>query len=378
MLRFRLFSWIRRCLRVEGDDRGSSSVREEPSRRRAAARRGTRTALLVDAENVSPKALDFVVERLGDAWDAVEVRRVYGDWRKTALSSGWHAVCLRQGLREIQQLSAVAGKNATDFAIVIDAIELAAEGFGEIVVVSSDSDFMPLAQRLRERGVRYVGFGKTQTPVGYRKSCSVFTEFPEEARTVEATHVPEAPQAPLVPKAAKAAKTAKLTQAPKVDQAPGASEIFGKQEMSEKLETPATATNKAVEPAAVGVKPLTVKDDVLLLKAINRQFHDEDGFTNGTHVARYAEMLGFLWEKRSKARKLGTIVRRHPKIFEWRIRKGLFNFRIRPESEPKVAKFRVAALPALPAPLPRLALPRPASRLLLSAFERVPLLPFAP
>lgn len=378
MLRFRLFSWIRRCLRVEGDDRSSSSVREEPSRLRAAARRGTRTALLVDAENVSPKALDFVVERLGDAWEAVEVRRVYGDWRKTALSSGWHAVCLRQGLREIQQLSAVAGKNATDFAIVIDAIELAAEGFGEIVVVSSDSDFMPLAQRLRERGVRYVGFGKTQTPVGYRKSCSVFTEFPEEARTVEATHVPEAPQAPLVPKAAKAAKTAKLTQAPKVDQAPGASEIFGKQEMSEKLETPATATNKAVEPAAVGVKPLTVKDDVLLLKAINQQFHDEDGFTNGTHVARYAEMLGFLWEKRSKARKLGTIVRRHPKIFEWRIRKGLFNFRIRPESEPKVAKFRVAALPALPAPLPRLALPRPASRLLLSAFERVPLLPFAP
>ena len=375
MLRFRLFSWIRRCLRVEGDDRSSSSVREEPSRLRAAARPGTRTALLVDAENVSPKALDFVVERLGDAWEAVEVRRVYGDWRKTALSSGWHAVCLRQGLREIQQLSAVAGKNATDFAIVIDAIELAAEGFGEIVVVSSDSDFMPLAQRLRERGVRYVGFGKTQTPVGYRKSCSVFTEFPEEARTVEATHVPEAPQAPLVPKAA---KTAKLTQAPKVDQAPGASEIFGKQEMSEKLETPATATNKAVEPAAVGVKPLTVKDDVLLLKAINRQFHDEDGFTNGTHVARYAEMLGFRWEKRSKARKLGTIVRRHPKIFEWRIRKGLFNFRIRPESEPKVAKFRVAALPALPAPLPRLALPRPASRLLLSASERVPLLPFFP
>lgn len=378
MLRFRLFSWIRRCLRVEGDDRSSSSVREEPSRLRAAARPGTRTALLVDAENVSPKALDFVVERLGDAWEAVEVRRVYGDWRKTALSSGWHAVCLRQGLREIQQLSAVAGKNATDFAIVIDAIELAAEGFGEIVVVSSDSDFMPLAQRLRERGVRYVGFGKTQTPVGYRKSCSVFTEFPEEARTVEATHVPEAPQAPLVPKAAKAAKTAKLTQTPKVDQAPGASEIFGKQEMSEKLETPATATNKAVEPAAVGMTPLTVEDDVRLLKAINQRFHDADGFTNGTHVARYAEMLGFLWEKRSKARKLGTIVRRHPKIFEWRIRKGLFNFRIRPESEPKVAKFRVAALPALPAPLPRLALPRPASRLLLSAFERVPLLPFAP
>lgn len=351
MLRFRLFSWIRRCLRVEGDDRGSSSVREEPSRRRAAARPGTRTALLVDAENVSPKALDFVVERLGDAWDAVEVRRVYGDWRKTALSSGWHAVCLRQGLREIQQLSAVVGKNATDFAIVIDAIELAAEGFGEIVVVSSDSDFMPLAQRLRERGVRYVGFGKTQTPVGYRKSCAVFTEFPEEARTVEATHVPEAPQAP------------------------GASEIFGKQEMSEKLETPATATNKAVEPAAVGVKPLTVKDDVLLLKAINRQFHDEDGFTNGTHVAHYAKMLGFRWEKRSKARKLGTIVRRHPKIFEWRIRKGLFNFRIRPEPKPKLPADTFSALPL---PAHRLALPRPASRRLLPAPERLPLLPFFP
>ena len=76
-------------------------MRDEPSRLHAVARSGTRTALLVDAENVSPKALDFVVERLGDAWDDVEVRRVYGDWRKTALSSGWHAVCLRQGLREI-------------------------------------------------------------------------------------------------------------------------------------------------------------------------------------------------------------------------------------------------------------------------------------
>lgn len=378
MLRFRLFSWIRRCLRVEGDDRGSSSVREEPSRLRAAARPGTRTALLVDAENVSPKALDFVVERLGDAWDAVEVRRVYGDWRKTALSSGWHAVCLRQGLREIQQLSAVAGKNATDFAIVIDAIELAAAGFGEIVVVSRDSDFMPLAQRLRERGVRYVGFGKTQTPVGYRKSCAVFTEFPEEARTVEATHVPEAPQAPLVPKAAKAAKTAKVTQAPKVDQAPGASEIFGKQEMSEKLETPATATNKADEPATVGMTPLTVEDDVRLLKAINQRFHDADGFTCGAYVAHYAKMLGFHWKTRPKTRKLGVIVRRRRKTFEWRIVDGFFYFRARPESEPKVAKFRVAALPALPAPLPRLALPRPASRLLLSASERVPLLPFAP
>lgn len=375
MLRFRLFSWIRRCLRVEGDDRGSSSVREEPSRLRAAARPGTRAALLVDAENVSPKALDFVVERLGDAWDAVEVRRVYGDWRKTALSSGWHAVCLRQGLREIQQLSAVAGKNATDFAIVIDAIELAAEGFGEIVVVSSDSDFMPLAQRLRERGVRYVGFGKTQTPVGYRKSCSVFTEFPEEARTVEATHVPEAPQAPLVPKAAKAAKTAKVTQAPKVDQAPGASEIFGKQEMSEKLETPATATNKADEPATVGMTPLTVEDDVRLLKAINQRFHDADGFTCGAYVAHYAKMLGFRWEKRSKARKLGTIVRRHPKIFEWRIRKGLFNFRIRPEPKPKLPADTFSALPL---PAHRLALPRPASRRLLPAPERLPLLPFFP
>lgn len=368
MLRFRLFNWIRRCLRAEGDDRGSSSVRDEPSRLHAVARSGTRTALLVDAENVSPKALDFVVERLGDAWDDVEVRRVYGDWRKTALSSGWHAVCLRQGLREIQQLSAVAGKNATDFAIVIDAIELAAEGFGEIVVVSSDSDFMPLAQRLRERGVRYVGFGKTQTPVGYRKSCAVFSEFPEEARADEAVQ-------PVAPKAAKAVKAAKVPQAPKVSQVsekPGASPVFATPE------TPATATKKADEPATLGVTPLNAEDDVRLLKAINRHFHDKAGFTRGTDVALFAEALGFHWGKRTKSRRLAAIVRRHPKIFEWRIGNGHFHFRVRPESEPKVTKFRAAALPALPAPLPRLALPRPASRLLLPASEQVPLLPFAP
>lgn len=366
MLRFRLFSWIRRCLRAEGDDRGSSSVREEPSRLRADARPGTRTALLVDAENVSPKALDFVVERLGDAWDAVEVRRVYGDWRKTALSSGWHAVCLRQGLREMQQLSAVAGKNATDFAIVIDAIELAADGFGEIVVVSSDSDFMPLAQRLRERGVRYVGFGKTQTPIGYRKSCAVFTEFPEEA---------QAPVAPKAAKAAKAVKAAQLTQAPKVGQV---SEKPEASPVSATPETPATATKKADEPATLGVTPVTAEDDVRLLKAINQRFHDADGFTCGGYVAHYAKMLGFHWGKRTQSRRLAALLRRHPKIFEWRIRNGLFLFRIRPEPEPTVTKLPVALLPALPTPLPRLALPRPASRRLLPAPERVPLLPFFP
>ena len=315
---------------------------------------GIRRALLVDGENVSPKALGFVVERLGEAWDGFEVRRVYGDWRKSVFSSGWHPIYLRRGLREIQQLSAVAGKNATDFAIVIDAMEFAAEGFGEIVVVSSDSDFMPLAQRLRERGVRYVGFGKKQTPIGYKKSCAVFLEFLEEARKPETIRSVEAPAAPQV------------FQAPETSVSP---------ETQETPEIPAMAADKAVEPAAVGVKPLTVKDDVLLLKAINRQFHDEDGFTNGTHVARYAEMLGFRWEKRSKARKLGTIVRRHPKIFEWRIRKGLFNFRIRPEPKPKLPADTFSALPL---PAHRLALPRPASRRLLPAPERLPLLPFFP
>lgn len=306
---------------------------------------GTRMALLIDGENVSPKALGFVVERLGEAWDDFEVRRVYGDWRKSVFSSGWHPICLRRGLREIQQLSAVAGKNATDFAIVIDAMEFAAEGFGEIVVVSSDSDFMPLAQRLRERGVRYVGFGKKQTPIGYKKSCAVFLEFPEEARKPETIRSVEAPVAPQV------------FQAPETSVSP---------ETQETPEIPAMAADKAVEPVAVGVKPLTVKDDVLLLKAINRQFHDEDGFTSGTHVARYAEMLGFRWEKRSKARKLGTIVRRRPKIFDCRIVDGLFYYRVRVESRPRSP---VASLPALPPPALRPALPAP---------ESVPLLFFIP
>ncbi len=124
--------------------------------------------------------------------------------------------------------------------------------------------------------------------------------------------------------------------------------------------------------------PLTAEDDVRLLKAINQRFHDADGFTCGGYVAHYAKMLGFYWGKRTQSRRLAAVVRRHPKIFEWRIRKGLFLFRIRPEPEPKVAKFRVAALPALPAPRPRLALPRPALRRLLPAPERVPLLPLLP
>jgi uncharacterized LabA/DUF88 family protein len=132
-------------------------------------------ALLIDADNASHTAIDPVLTVLADL-GTVNVRRVYGNWTKPTLK-GWEAVALRYALEPQQQFDLTKGKNATDMKMTIDAMDLLASGritgFG---IMSSDSDFMPLATRIRQDGLQVYGFGRATTPEGFREACNRFID----------------------------------------------------------------------------------------------------------------------------------------------------------------------------------------------------------
>lgn len=133
-------------------------------------------ALLIDADNSSPDSLDAALTILGDL-GTVNVRRAYGNWKKPALK-GWSGLIHRHAIEPQQQFDITKGKNATDMKMTIDAMDLLygghVDGFG---IMSSDSDFMPLAMRLRQNGLPVYGFGTERTPEGFRQACTRFIDL---------------------------------------------------------------------------------------------------------------------------------------------------------------------------------------------------------
>lgn len=137
--------------------------------------RSPNIALLIDADNASPDTLDVVLTVLAEL-GTVNVRRVYGNWNKAGLR-GWAEMAHRQALDPQQQFDVTKGKSATDMRMTIDAMDLLArghiDGFG---IMSSDSDFMPLAMRIRQDGLPVYGFGTAKTPESFRQACSRFID----------------------------------------------------------------------------------------------------------------------------------------------------------------------------------------------------------
>lgn len=131
-------------------------------------------ALLIDADNVSAKYIKPILDELSK-YGNVTYKRIYGDWTST-YSSSWKEELLQNSITPIQQFSYTHGKNATDSAMIIDAMDMLytseLEGF---CLVSSDSDFTKLASRLRESGKTVIGMGEDKTPVPFRKACDIFT-----------------------------------------------------------------------------------------------------------------------------------------------------------------------------------------------------------
>ncbi len=132
-------------------------------------------ALLIDADNASPSGIDPVLTVLAEL-GTVNIRRAYGNWRKPALK-GWADIIHQFGIEPQQQFDMTKGKNATDMKMTIDAMDLLfrgrVEGFG---IMSSDSDFMPIAMRVRQDGYPVYGFGSAKAPEAFKQACSRFID----------------------------------------------------------------------------------------------------------------------------------------------------------------------------------------------------------
>ena len=133
----------------------------------------TRLAVLIDADNTSPKLTKEMFEELA-SYGTITVKRAYGDWTNPHLS-GWREKLLSNAISPQQQFAYTVGKNATDSALIIDAMDLLYSGNVEgFAIVSSDSDFTPLATRLRESGRHVIGVGQRKTPKAFVEACEKF------------------------------------------------------------------------------------------------------------------------------------------------------------------------------------------------------------
>ncbi len=132
-------------------------------------------ALLIDADNASWHAIDPVLTVLAEL-GTVNIRRVYGNWSKPALK-GWRDMTVKHGIEPQQQFDLTKGKNATDMKMTIDAMDLLFRGrIGGFGIMSSDSDFMPLAMRIRQDGIPVYGFGNAKTPEAFKQACTRFID----------------------------------------------------------------------------------------------------------------------------------------------------------------------------------------------------------
>jgi len=130
-------------------------------------------AVLIDADNTSPLIVETLFAEIAK-YGVATVKRIYGDWTSPYLK-GWKEVLLSYAIHPIQQFHYTVGKNATDSAMIIDAMDLLySNRFNGFCLVSSDSDFTRLATRLREGGITVYGFGKQGTPNAFVSACDKF------------------------------------------------------------------------------------------------------------------------------------------------------------------------------------------------------------
>ncbi|MBK8228685.1 MAG: NYN domain-containing protein [Flavobacteriales bacterium] len=151
----------------------------------------TTIALLIDGDNAAPKRLAAILEEVSKQ-GTITIRRIYGDWTTTGMS-GWKELLNANAIQPVQQFAYTKGKNSTDSALIIDAMDIL---HGELVdafcIVSSDSDYTRLATRLRESGIFVMGVGEKKTPDAFVKACERFIY-------VENLDVHESPATPARP-----------------------------------------------------------------------------------------------------------------------------------------------------------------------------------
>jgi uncharacterized LabA/DUF88 family protein len=158
--------------------------------------RDARLAVLIDADNTSASHADDLLEEIAK-YGTPTVKRAYGDWTTQQLVR-WKSELHRHAIQPVQQFAYTTGKNSTDSALIIDAMDLLYSGnLDAFAIVSSDSDFTRLATRLRESGVTVYGLGRRKTPESFRAACNRFIYL--EVISGRAEPAPEAGEEPAPP-----------------------------------------------------------------------------------------------------------------------------------------------------------------------------------
>lgn len=236
-----------------------------------------RFAVLIDADNISDKYIKVVLDEISNDGEAT-YKRIYGDWTKPALAP-WKKVLLEHSVTPIQQYGYTTGKNATDSAMIIDAMDILyshnVEGF---CLVTSDSDFTRLASRLRESGMMVVGMGEQKTPKAFISACNKFKylDILSGGTGVSADRSRGASRSKPAP-----AKVAKAPAAPKTTEKTKAPVKVEKDPKSEKLKAADVGIVPAEEeddlPAAEVTSLETIREAIA---AIISENSDEDGWVS--------------------------------------------------------------------------------------------------
>jgi len=240
-----------------------------------------RLAVLIDADNAQASVIEGLLAEIAK-FGVASVKRIYGDWTEDRLKK-WKAVLLRHSIQPMQQFAYSSGKNSTDSSMIIDAMDLMYTGrFDGFCLVTSDSDFTRLAQRLRQETLTVYGFGEKKTPDAFRQACDKFV-FTEVLRAVE----------PVTPTAAPVAKNA--APRPKVAKETPVAEPI-----------PPIAAAEEVEPLPFAV----------LRQAID-QASDDAGWANLAPVGAYINKVLSDFDSRLYGfRKLSELFRKNPQHFQ--------------------------------------------------------------
>lgn len=239
-------------------------------------------ALLIDAENVSPKYIKVILSEVS-MYGTPAYKRIYGDWTTNEMSS-WKKVLSEHNIQPIQQFRYTQGKNASDSALIIDAMDiLYAKNVDGFCLVSSDSDFTRLAARLRESRMFVIGMGESKTPTAFKSACDSFKYLDvlmsmNKAAEADAEPAPAAPAkaAPAPKKADKAAEK----QPEKAEKAQrGSKKKADKPEKQEKAEPPAVHSEEELAGSFVPLAEIVEK-----IREIIDYESDEDGYMTLSQV----------------------------------------------------------------------------------------------
>jgi len=227
-------------------------------------------AVLIDADNARAAIIEGLLTEIAGYGEAI-VRRIYGDFTSPS-SVQWKKVLHKYAIKPMQQFAFTTGKNATDSALIIDAMDLLyTHRFGGFCIVSSDSDFTSLANRIREEGLQVFGFGEKKTPEAFRNACNkfIFTEILQ----------------PVAKATAPAGKSLKRTIQPMI--------------RSKNMETPAQEFPKD-----------------FVLEALNNSYDDTGWAYLGTFGSYLTKLKPDFDSRLYGFKKLSDLVRGKPEIFE--------------------------------------------------------------